>query len=54
MIAYFAIMKNISTVSLLLLFVAVCIFYELSGRGFESRCCHLNFKYRACFEQAVP
>ena len=28
--------------------------YELSGRGFESRCCHLNFKYRACFEQGVP
>ena len=51
MIAYFAIMKNISTVSLLLF---VCIFYELSVRGFESRCCHLNFKYRACFEQAVP
>ena len=23
--------------------------YELSGCGFEFRCCHLNFKYRACF-----
>ena len=22
--------------------------------GFESRCCHLNFKYRVCFEQGVP
>ena len=28
--------------------------YELSGCGFESRCSHLNFKLRACFEQAVP
>ena len=28
--------------------------YDLSGYGFESRCCHLNFKYGACFEQGVP
>ena len=28
--------------------------YELSGRGFESRCCHLNFRYGACLEQGVP
>ena len=28
--------------------------YELSGCGFESRCSHLNFRYRACFEQGVP
>ena len=28
--------------------------YELSGCGFESRCCHLNFRYHACFEQGVP
>ena len=28
--------------------------YELSGCGFESRCCHFNFKYGACFEQGVP
>ena len=28
--------------------------YELSGCGFEFRCCHLNFRYRACFEQRVP
>ena len=28
--------------------------YELSGCGFESCCCHLNFRYRACFEQRVP
>ena len=28
--------------------------YELSGCGFESRCCHLNFRYGACFEQGVP
>ena len=28
--------------------------YELSGCWFESRCCHLNFRYRTCFEQEVP
>ena len=28
--------------------------YKLSGCGFESRCCHLNFRYGACFEQGVP
>ena len=28
--------------------------YELSVCGFESRCSHLNFSYRACFEQEVP
>ena len=28
--------------------------YELSGCGFESCCCHINFRYRACFEQRVP
>ena len=28
--------------------------YELSGCGFESLCNHLNFKYRACFEEGVP
>ena len=28
--------------------------YELSGCGFESRCSHLNFRFRACFEQGVP
>ena len=28
--------------------------YKLSGCGFESRCCHLNFTYGACFEQGVP
>ena len=27
--------------------------YELSGWGFESRCCHLIFKYGTCFEQEV-
>ena len=27
---------------------------ELNGCGFESRCNHLNFRYRACFEQEVP
>ena len=27
--------------------------YKLSSCGFESRCCHLNFKYGACFEQGV-
>ena len=28
--------------------------YVLSGCGFESRCCHLNFRYRASFEQGFP
>ena len=28
--------------------------YELSGCGFESRCCHLNFRCGTCFEQGVP
>ena len=28
--------------------------YKLSGCGFESRCSHLNFRFRACFEQKVP
>ena len=27
--------------------------YELSGCGFESRCCQLYFRYGACFEQGV-
>ena len=28
--------------------------YELSGCGFESRCSHLNFRFRARSEQGVP
>ena len=28
--------------------------YELNGCGFETRCSHLNFRFRACFEQGVP
>ena len=28
--------------------------YELSGCGFKSSCCQLNFSIRACFEQGVP
>ena len=28
--------------------------YELSGWEFESRCCQLNVRYNACFEQALP
>ena len=28
--------------------------YELSGCGFEFCCCHLNFRYGACFEHGVP
>ena len=28
--------------------------YELSGCGFESSCHHLNFRFRACFQQGVP
>ena len=32
-----------------------CAFvYELCGCGFQSHCSHLNFRYRACFEQVVP
>ena len=27
--------------------------YELSSCGFEFRCSHLKFRYRACFEQGV-
>ena len=30
------------------------VVYELSGCGFEFRCCYLNFRYSACFEQEVP
>ena len=30
------------------------IVYELSCCGFESRCSHLNFRFRACFEQGAP
>ena len=28
--------------------------YKLSGCGFESDCCHLNFKQCVCFQQEVP
>ena len=28
--------------------------YELSRCEFQSLCCHLNFRYHACFEQGVP
>ena len=28
--------------------------YELNGCGFEFRCSHWNFRFRACFEQGVP
>ena len=28
--------------------------YQLSGCGFESCCCHLNFRYDASFEKEVP
>ena len=28
--------------------------FSLSCCGFESRCCHLNFRYRAYIEQEVP
>ena len=28
--------------------------YKLSGCGFESCCCHLNFTYGTCFHQGVP
>ena len=28
--------------------------YELSGCGFDSSWSHLNFRFRACFEQGVP
>ena len=29
-------------------------FYKLSDYGFESRCCHLNFRYGAYFGKGVP
>ena len=28
--------------------------YEQSGCGFASSCSHLNFRFRACFEQGIP
>ena len=28
--------------------------YEIDGRGFESSCSHLNFRFFACFEQGAP
>ena len=28
--------------------------YKLSGCGFQSHCCHLNFRYYTCFKQGVP
>ena len=28
--------------------------YKLKGCCFESCCCHLNFRYRVCFEQGFP
>ena len=28
--------------------------YEISGCRFECSCSHLNFRFRACFEQEVP
>ena len=28
--------------------------YKLTGVGFESHLSHLNFRYRACFQQGVP
>ena len=28
--------------------------YELNCCAFESRCSHLNFRYRACYEQGIP
>ena len=28
--------------------------YELRDYGFESRCCHVIFRYHTCFEQGVP
>ena len=33
---------------------APILIYELNACGFESRCSHLNFRFRACFEQGVP
>ena len=30
------------------------LIYELSGSGFKFSCSHLNFRFRACFEQGVP
>ena len=30
------------------------LFCEVSECGFESRCSHLTFRYRSCFQQRVP
>ena len=27
-----------------------CLFFDLSGSGFKSPCCHLNFRYGTSFE----
>ena len=36
------------------LWLNYCLFiYELGGCGFESRCCHLKFRYGPCFKQSV-
>ena len=41
--------------TLWLVWINGCVFvYELSGYGFESCCSHLNFRYRACFEEGIP
>ena len=41
--------KVVYTVALLVKFLLV-----FAGYRFESCCCHLNFRYHACFEQGVP
>ena len=44
--------KNVSVNWSVWLYGGVFV-YELSGCGFESSHCHLNFTYSACFEQIV-
>ena len=43
------------TLKFLTKLVHVWVFvFELSCRGFDSSCSHLNFRFRACFEHGVP
>ena len=44
--------QHSSVIRLVWLNVLVFV-YKRSSCGFESRCCHLNFKYHTCFEQRV-
>ena len=50
-------MYQVLTLSLQVLTLSLQVLtspYQLSGFGFETCCGHLNFRYRACFEQRGP